>query len=239
VQVWRADFDIIAQLWPSVWRTGLGTFLYLGATQGAGLYYATIGTPADVAAYLFATSLIRPIGQFAQVPFFTKLAIFARLQASGERKAQQAIAQRSMLLSYVLHVAMVLMVAVAMPFLTGAQGNGLQVPLLLWLLIGLSGYLERVGGMHLQLYSSTNHVLVHWANGLTALVFLVFAGGSFTFLGAYAFPVAHCLALCIAFLPIGMINSYRAFNLPFPGFELKTSAVPFVILAGLITGALL
>lgn len=239
VRAWRAETDIIAQLWPSVWRTGLGTFLYLGTTQGAGLYYATFGPPAEVAAYLFGMSLIRPLGQFAQVPFFTKVPILARLQASGERSAQKAIAQRSMTYSYVLHVVMVLGVAAVLPLMSGSQGEGLRVPPLLWLLIGLSGFLERIGGMHLQLYSSTNHILVHWANGLAALAFLVFAAGLFSFIEVYSFPIAQCLALIVVFLPIGMVNSYRAYALPFPSFELKTSVLPLIILTMAMVGAMI
>lgn len=235
VRCWRPDRDIIVQLWPSVWRTGVGTFLYLGTTQGAGLYYATIGEPAQVAAFLFAMSLIRPLGQFAQVPFFTKVPVLARLQVSGERGTQQAIAERSMRQSYLLHTAMVLGVALVLPLLAQMHEGGLQVPLQLWLLIGLAGYLERMGAMHLQLYSSTNHILVHWANGLTALVFLGLAVGLFGWLGVAAFPAAQALALLMIYLPIGMINSYRTYALPIPGFELKTSVLPLFVLLGAIT----
>ena len=101
----RVDREILGQLWPSIWRTGVGTTLFIGATQGAGLYYATVGEAQDVAAFLFAMSLIRPLGQFAQVPFMTKLPRLARLQAEGERSAQRQIAQRSMMQSYALHAS--------------------------------------------------------------------------------------------------------------------------------------
>jgi hypothetical protein len=234
IRGFRADADILAQLWPGVWRTGLGTLLYLGTTQGAGLYYATVGNPADVAAFLFAMSLLRPLGQFAQVPFFTKVPTLARLQASGARLEQRAIAERAMRASYVLHMVMVLGVAVSLPLVAGMVEGGLQVPLLLWLLIGLSGYVERIGAMHIQLYSSTNHILIHWANGLAALVFVALSAVLLPRIGVYAFPVANILALVLGFLPIAMINSYRAFTLPFPKFELKTSVGPLIILIVLL-----
>lgn len=227
---WQLDRDIMAQLWPNVWRTGVGAFLYTGTTQGVGLYYATIGEPAQVAAFLFAMSLIRPLGQFAQVPFFTKVPVLARLQASGERGAQQAIAERSMRHSYLLHMVMVLGVALVLPLLAQTQEGLLQVPLLLWLLVGLAGYFERMGGMHLQLYSTTNHILVHWTNGATALAFTLLAAVLFPLLGVIAFPLAQAAALLFVFLPIGMINSYRTFALPFPSFELKTSVLPLIVL---------
>lgn len=232
------DRDIIAQLWPSIWRTGVGTFLYLGTTQGVGLYYATIGQPAQVAAFLFAMSIIRPLGQFAQVPFFTKVPVLARLQASGETQAQQVIAERGMRYSYILHAGMVLAVAAMLPLLARMQEDGLHVPLLLWLLVGLAGYLERIGGMHLQLYSTTNHVLVHWANGLTAIAFIALAAMLFPSLGVNAFPLAQAIALLAAFLPISMVNSYRAYTLPIPSFEFKTSALPLMVLLMAIVGTM-
>ena len=117
------------------------------------------------------------------------------------------------------------------------QDWALQVPLILWLLVGLAGYLERMGGMHLQLYSSTNHILMHWANGATALAFTLLASGLFPLLGANAFPLAQAAALLVVFLPIGMMNSYRAFALPFPSFELKTSVLPLIVLLVVIAGA--
>ena len=220
----RAERGTLAQLWPSIWRTGLGTTLFIGATQGAGLYYATIGGAREAAAFLFVMSLIRPLGQFAQVPFMTKLPQLARLQAEGRRDAQRRIAERSMRISYALHAAMVIAVAVALPIAST------DVPLLLWLLIGLAGYVERMGSMHLQLYATTNHVLMHWANGLAALLYIGLAALMLPRLGVYAFALAQILALAIAYVPIGMRHSYRAFGLSFPAFEIKTAMPPLLVL---------
>lgn len=231
VRTFRPDWEILRQLWPSVWRTGLGTMLYLGSTQGAGLYYATVGAPADVAAFLFAMALIRPLGQFAQVPFFTKVPMLARMQASGERARQRAIAERAMRQSYLVHVGMVLAVALALPVLASLRGDsGLNVPVLLWLLIGLSGYVERIGAMHLQLYSSTNHIVIHHANGWTALAFVGLAAALLPGWGVYAFPLANLLALMLVYVPIALRHSYRAYHLPIPGFELRTSVGPITVI---------
>ena len=229
-RVLRPDIEILTQMWPAIWKTGLGTFLYLGATQGAGLYYATVGEAQDVAAFLFAMSLIRPLGQFAQVPFMTKLPQLARLQAEGERDAQRRIAQRSMRLSYVLHVMLVLVVAISLPVVMGLRNSTISVPILLWLLIGLAGYIERIGAMHLQLYSTTNHIVIHWANGLAAIAYLILTYFALPVLGMYAFPVAQIVALSFVYAPFGVINSYRTFGLKFPSFEIKTSILPLALL---------
>lgn len=230
----RADRDILAQMWPSIWRTGLGTTLFVGTTQGAGLYYATVGEAQDVAAFLFAMSLIRPLGQFAQVPFMTKLPRLARLQAAGERVAQRQIAQRSMMLSYILHAGLVLTIAASLPIVLSLRGSEVQVPQLLWLLIGLAGYLQKMGSMHLQLYTTTNHVLLHWANGLAAVMFVGFVAALLPSLGVYSFPVANTLALMLVYIPISVCHSYPAYGLPIATFEMKTSLGPISLILAAI-----
>jgi hypothetical protein len=223
------DRNVLSQVWPGMWRAGVGVGVYLGVTQGAGLYYARIGPAQEVGIYLFAMSLMRPMMQFAQVPFFTKLPRLAALQASGDRATQVEVAQRGMVLSYALLAAMILVTAGVLPALAWAGGGeAARVPLLLWAVIGLAAYLERIGGMHLQLYSQTNHILLHWANGGTAILFVLLAWLLLPGLGALAFPTALCLAVLIFYIPYSMWYSYRSFELAFPKFELRTSALPLL-----------
>jgi hypothetical protein len=232
------DWAMVAQLWPSVWRTGLGTVMYSVATQGAGLFYATVGSPEDVAIYLFLTSLIRPLGQFAQVPFLTRVPLLAQLQVRGAREQQVAIARRAMLQCYVLHALMVVVFALATYSPIAFLGNAFSVPTELWLLIGLAGYVERVGSMHLQLYSSTSVVLVHWANGLSAALYLMIVAILLPILGVLSFPVSQILALSLGYLPLAMTSSYRSFLLSFPMYELQTSFFPGLIILAVLGFAL-
>ncbi len=225
------DREVFSQVWPGMWRASLGVAIYLGVVQGAGLYYAQIGPTAEVAIYLFAMSLMRPMMQFAQVPFFTKLPRLAVLQATGDRATQVVVAQRGMFLSNALLAAMTIAAAVALPVLAWVGGGEVaRVPLLLWAVIGLAAYLERIGAMHLQLYSQSNHIVWHWANGGTALLFIMFAWLLLPHLSALAFPTGLCLAILVFYMPYSMWYSYRAFGLPFPGFELRTSLAPFAVM---------
>jgi hypothetical protein len=233
------DRDVLSQVWPGMWRGGLGVGIYLGATLGAGLYYAQIGPVEEVATYLFAMSLMRPMIQFAQVPFYTRLPALAALQAAGDRTTQIKVAQRGMFLSHVLLAATVLAAAVALPVLAWAGGGEVaRVPLLLWAVIGLAAYLERIGGMHLQLYSQTNHIVWHWANGGTAILFALFSWLLLPDLGALAFPTGLCLAILIFYMPYSMWHSYRSFTLAFPDFELRTSVLPISMILLLLVAAI-
>jgi len=227
------DREVLTQVWPGMWRTGLGVALFLGVTQGAGLYYAKIGPAEQVASYLFAMSLMRPMMQFAQVPFITKLPILAEYQVKAERLEQVKLAQRGMLLSHSLLALMVLAAAVVLPVFAKA-GGATDVPLLLWVAIGVAAYLERIGSMHLQFYSQTNHILLHWANGGAAILFAIFAWFLLPHLGVLAFPLALCLALLLFYVPYSMWHSYQAFGLSFPRYELRTSAVPLLLMLSLL-----
>lgn len=232
--------EIIAQLWPAMWRSSLGVSAYLLATQGAGLLYARVGPPSEVASYLFAMSLIRPMAQFAQVPFFTKLPAFAALQAAGDGIGFRKISEKSVRLSHALLAATIwagAVLALAIPLLGGSSA---KVPLILWASIGVGAFLERVGAVHLQLYSQTGHIVWHFANGGAALLFSLFAILFFPVLEEFALPVSLILACLLFYVPYCMYFSHRAFDFGM-SFEIKTSVMPFasilfLLFVALITG---
>jgi hypothetical protein len=237
IRIKGIDWEVFGQVWPGMWRASLGVAIYLGVVQGAGLYYTRVGSTSEVATYLFAMSLMRPMMQFAQVPFTTKFPRLAELQASGDRNTQVAIARRGMFLSNALLSFMVLVAAAVLPVFAWIGGDEVtNVPLLLWVLIGLAACLERIGAMHLQLYSQTNHIVWHWANGGTALLFVFFVWILLSHMGMFAFPVSLCLAILIFYLPFSMRYSYKHFELPIPSFELGTSVVPLLIILLLLLG---
>ena len=226
------DWNVFNDIWPGMWRATLGVFIYLGTTQGAGLYYAQIGSVQDVAIYLFAMSLMRPMMQFAQVPFMTKLPRLAALQASGERGAQRELVQRAMLFSNFLLALMVVSGALFLPLVAWISGGEVaRVPLILWAIIGLASFLERVGAMHLQLYSQTNHILWHWANGGASVLFIIFAWALLPYIDMLAIPSALCLAIVLFYMPYAMWLSYRTYGFEFPAFEFKTSIVPCTLIS--------
>ena len=107
-----SGWPVLKELWPVLWRSSFGAILYLGVIQGSGLLYARFGEPETVAYYLFALSLMRPMMQFAQVPFFTQLPKIAMMQVSGQRNDLIAVAQKSVslslfILSFLIAVAVI------------------------------------------------------------------------------------------------------------------------------------
>jgi uncharacterized membrane protein YdcZ (DUF606 family) len=45
----------------------------------------------------------------------------------------------------------------------------------IWLTLGLAFFLQRYGGMHIQLYSTTNHIIWHWVSSIQGVLTIVAA----------------------------------------------------------------
>ncbi|HMY00511.1 MAG TPA: hypothetical protein PKC44_12120, partial [Agitococcus sp.] len=99
----------------------------------------------------------------------------------------------------------------------------------MWILMG-AGYLaERVGAMHIQLYSTTNHIIWHIANGLTGCVMLVLSVILYGWLGAVALPLAMLVSYFCIYTPMAMTYSSRAFKFNIFNFELAVSFPPILL----------
>lgn len=217
--------SVLIDLWPSIWRSALGVMLYLGMIQGAGLLYARIGEPQDVAIYLFAMSLMRPMMQFAQVPFFTKLPQLAAMHVSGKKRELISIASRGMQLSHILLALLIILFGLMLPVISDSSEHVTAVPQPLWALIGLASILERYGAMHLQLYSQTNHIIWHWANGGAAVIFSLCVYFLLPLLGSLALPLSIVIASVLFYVPFCRLRSREAFAIGL-SFDARTALVP-------------
>ncbi|MEJ2065810.1 MAG: hypothetical protein P8X74_21450 [Reinekea sp.] len=225
------DKKILHDIWPKVWRSGVGILMSAGVVQGSGVIYARLATPEEVASYLLALNLIRVIAQFAQAPFYSKLPKLARLMAEGKLKEQVTLAKRGMKFSYWVLVSGVLSVSFFGDFLLEIIDSKVAfVESGLWSLIGIAAYLERFGAMHLQLYSTTNHIIWHVANGVTGLIYLVILLPLFYMLGVYSFPVSQIISNLLFYDWYCAQKSYGTFSLTSFDFEKRVSLIPIVIL---------
>ena len=55
-------------------------------------------------------------------------------------------------------------------------------------------FAERFGANHLQLYTTTNRVVLHVANGVAGAIYLVSLVLLYPFFSVYALPMAHLAA---------------------------------------------
>lgn len=217
---------VMKVMWPPAWRSGLGVLLSQGVIQASGLVYSQLAPAAEVAAYLLALRLIMLISQFCQAPFYTKLPRMAELQAAGQQAQQLRMAQRGMRIAYWVFVAGALAGALAVEPLLHTIGSSTPfVPPGVWALLAMAFFAERFGAMHLQLYSLTNHIVWHIANGVTGVVMIVVAVVAYVRFGVYAFPTAMLFAYLSFYCVYSVAHTRAAFKLRVLSFESST-AIP-------------
>lgn len=234
--------SVINALWPAAWRSGLGMLMSQGLIQVSGLFYSQMAPAAEVASYLLALRIITMVSQFSQAPFYSKLPTLAAMQAQGKTGEQVALAQRGMALAYWVFVAGVVPVLfLAQPLLQliGSKVQFVSAPL--WAVMGLAFFVERIGAMHIQLYSLTNHIVWHIANGVTGALMVILVLLGYSTLGIMAFPLAMLIAYGGFYTAYAMAHSAKAYRLHLLSFEARASMAPalVLILSGLMAWMLL
>lgn len=224
----RLDRGVLKEIWPSTWRSGLGVAMTFGLFNGSSLVFAQTGQVEQVSSYLFAVRVMQIITTFAQAPFYSKLPLLAKLYARQEHDQLIELAQTSMMRAHWTFVAGFGGIALLAEPLMSSIGSQIQfVEPTLWALMGLTFFIERYGAMHLQLYSLSNHIVWHIANGTSGLIYLVLAILSYPYLGVYAFPVSLLLAYAGFYVGYSVYKSNREFNLNILTFERKAVLFPF------------
>jgi len=235
------DRAVLRVVWPASWRAGLGHLMGGGIVQASGLVYSQVGSPAEVAAYLVGLRAITVISGFSQAPFYSKLPRLAELQANGLRAEQRALAQRGMRFAHWVFVLGALAAGVLVnPLLQYIGSQTRFVDPGVWALLSLAFFMERYGAMHLQLYSLTNHIVWHIANGATGLVMIVLAVVAYPSWGQFTFPLSMLIAYAGVYCVYTVRLSCRAFELHFLSFESRTLfPAAATLLTGLAASALL
>lgn len=221
------DREIFDAIWPSAWRSGIGVLMSNGVLQATGLLYAQIGQPAMVASYLLAMRLINAVVQFSQAPFYSKIPSMARLYAKGDWDGVLRIAVRGMRLSYAVFLMGTVAIGVGAPLGIALIKSQTQfVAPSLWAILSLAFFIERCGAMNMQLYSLSNHILWHIANGITGAIYVVLAWLAAPWLGVWAFPLAMMIAYLACYTSYSILLAHRLFSLSSLRQEMHTGAIP-------------
>lgn len=231
------DVSVLDSVWPSAWRSALGVMASVGIVHLSSLFYAQLLPSSELASYLLAIQLADHLRTFSEPPFYARIPELARLRAEGRLDRQRQVARHGMLGSYSVFAAGALAVALLAPrLLTVIGSNAPFVATPLWFLITLAFFAHRYGALHIQLYSTTNHIVWHIANGVSGLIILVLTTILLPSCGTAAFPLAMLAGMLGFYDWYAARHSYRTFRLRFPAFELQTAFFPA---AALIIGAIL
>lgn len=229
------DPTVMAAVWPSAWRSGLGIFMTSGLVQASNFFYAQVGTAAGVASYLVALRLIQAVSQFSQAPFYTRIPLLARLRSEGKLQEQVVVAQRGMRLAYWSYAAGFIGIGIgAGPILNLVGSKATFVSPLLWALLGIGLLAERYGAMHLQLYSTTNHIIWHIASAGYGIIYLTVCLLLFKVIGVYTYPIGLIAGYIGFYSWYSAKHSYQAFQLNFWKFERDTFFAPLTLVVAYI-----
>lgn len=226
------DPEVMQTVWPAAWRSGLGVAMTFGTIQGAGVVYAQIAPAADAAAFLLAQRVIQTISSFANAPFYTRIPQMSRMYAEGRWGRLVESARVGMLqANWVLVAGIITIGFAAEPLLAliGSQTGFVSADV--WLLLGMAALLERIGAMHLQLYSTTNHIVWHIANGISGAVMLITLPIAYHFLGILGLPLGIVIAYAGFYVPYSCIKSYSTFHLTLFHMDIGASILPLLLLA--------
>lgn len=228
----KIDKNIFKFLWPAVWRSGIGIAMSYSIIHGPSFVYSQFYGGESLAAFLIAIKVVQMINLYSQAPFYSKLPLLAQLYAQGGIRKQIDIATKGMLRAYCVHAGSCILIGIFGHEIFKAFGSNVAfIERKLWFLMCLGFFIERYGAMHLQLYTTTNVIIWHIANGVTAFVFAICIWITFKHFGFYSFPISCLIAYGGFYSWYAAIHSYKKFGLKIKNFELQTSFVP---LCGLI-----
>lgn len=226
-----ADREIVDVVWPAAWRSGLGISMTFGVVQGIGIGYAQIASPAQSAAFLLAQRVIRTLSTFANAPFYTRLPNMSRLYAEGRWPELVESARAGMLRANWVLVAGILAIGFTADQLFALVGS--QTPFVtmdVWWLLGLATLVERIGAMHLQLYSTTNNIVWHFVATVTGGIMLFTVPLSYYWFDVVGLPLGILVAYTIFFTPYSLKRSYTAFQMRPVHMDGLASIVPLTLL---------
>lgn len=225
------DSRVFSELWPPAWRSGAGILLTAGLIQASGFFFAQIGTSAQVASYLLALNLIHGVSALSRAPFYSKLPILAKLRVQGRVSEQIRLALIGMRRSYLVYVFVFLAIGILGPPALRLIGSNAEFPAAnLWNLLGVAFFAERYGAMHIQLYSTTNHIIWHIANGVSGVIYVLVGVTLYPILGVYSFPTGIFAGYAGMYCWYAAYHSYNEFKLQFWEFESACMLRPAAIL---------
>jgi hypothetical protein len=233
------DPEIVEIVWPAAWRSGLGVAMTYGIIQGTGIVYAQIASPAYAAAFLLAQRVVRMLSSFANAPFYTRIPHMSRLYAEGKSIELVESARVGMLrTNWVLVAGIIAVGFIAEPLLAVVDSQTPFVTPSVWWLLGLAALFERIGAMHLQLYSTTNRIVWHIANGVSGLVMLCAIPLAYHAIGVEGLPLGILIAYGGFYVPYSLFQSYRTFHLKLFWMDMWASILPVSVVLSFLLSAI-
>jgi O-antigen/teichoic acid export membrane protein len=229
----KQPFDkvLFKKIWAPAWRSGISGLMSNGLNNITSLIYAQVGSSGSVAGYLLALRIINQIRDVSTAPFYSKIPLFAQLIAKNKVPELLKKAQRSMFLSNMIFIIGAITFGLfARHILLLIHSRVTFIDQWLWLTLTIAYLIHRYGAMHIQLYSISNHIISHKADGVSGIIFIVVTVLLLHKLDLYAIPIGMISGYLGFYAWYAGMHSYRFMKTTFLKFEMKASALPICIL---------
>jgi len=227
----RFEMRVFQAVWPGAWRSGVGILMASGTVQASGLLFAQLASPAASASYLIVLRLVSVLGQLANAPFYTKLPRLSVLRAKGDTAAVRTLAAKGFRLTAWTYVVGALsLVWLGPPLLAMIKSSVPMPPADLTILLVLSQYIERYSATHLQIYSTTNHIVWHLAAGITGLLMIVLMLVLVPLIGPVGVPTAMIVGYLAFYAGYASHLSLKSMSVSRLTFDGRTVFAPTAIL---------
>ncbi len=223
--------SLLRSFYPVVWKSGVGILFSQGIIQGSSIIYAGYTDTKTLAMYLLSLNLLFQLRNFAMAPFYSKIPLLAKLYAQGKMDDVLEQAKKNMRLShYAFALGFIFIGFFANNLLSFIHSNSAFASPSLWFVMGLGFFIERYGAMHIQLYSLTNKIIWHIANGVSGILILISSLILLRFVGIFAFPLGICIGYASFYCWYTAGYSFRLMKVGFWSFESTVSLIPFVLI---------
>ncbi len=221
----RYSFYVFRAVWPTAWRSLVGVMSASGISSASGLVFAQRLSPEAMSEFLLGVRLMSVVAEISRAPFYSKIPVFNRLRAQRAIPALEASFRHSMILAHVGFISLFMAIPASAAIILPLVQSTVAFPDMgFWTLLGLAVFVERWGAMHLQIYSTTNHIIWHWLNGVTGLLWIFLMLVIAPFLGVFSYPLGMLIAYTVFYSRIAVQKSLSSIQCKFWPFERRCSA---------------
>ena len=228
----KLDENSFSKIWTQIYKSAGGVLLGYSVVQLSGFYAAQVMEPAESASYLLILRLTFALRRFANAPFYSQIPKFNRLYVKKDLGALRSLAIKRMSVSMNLFlVGSLIMVFILPPALAMFSAEA-AVNSKLWVCLSIAGALERYGAMSLQLYTLTNDVRWHVANGVGGVIMLALFHPLYLSMGAIGLVVSMLLAYGVFYMPYSVSLTRKLFKSvsQFHSAVIARSSIAFIFL---------
>ncbi len=231
----QTDVRFFRALWPAAWRSIVGILASNGVTAAIGLVFAQFLEARPLAELLFGVRIMSLIAEFSRAPFYSRIPHFNSLRAENRIPELTLVAGKAMRLSYAAFIFLALAAPWVAEEVLTQIGSQIGFPSSsFWFWLAAAHLIERMGAMHVQLYSTTNHIIWHWLNGISGLLWIALLALLLPRVGLMAYPWAMIAAYSLSYSPVAAYYSVRSLKIGYLEFEQRTF---FPALVGFSAGA--